>query len=34
MVYQETNLVPSMTVAQNIYLGDERMFNRLRGLYI
>jgi simple sugar transport system ATP-binding protein/ribose transport system ATP-binding protein len=34
MVFQETNLVPSMTVAQNIYLGDERMFNRLRGLYI
>jgi simple sugar transport system ATP-binding protein/ribose transport system ATP-binding protein len=23
-----------MTVAQNIYLGDEKMFNRLRGLYI
>lgn len=34
MVYQETNLVPSMTVAQNIYLGDEQLFNRLRGLYI
>lgn len=34
MVYQETNLVPSMTVAQNIYLGDEQPFNRLRGLYI
>jgi ABC-type sugar transport system ATPase subunit len=34
MVFQETNLVPSMTVAQNIYLGDEKMFNRLRGLYI
>lgn len=34
MVFQETNLVPSMTVAQNIYLGDERLFNRLRGLYI
>ena len=34
MVYQETNLVPSMTVAQNIYLGNERQFNRLRGLYI
>jgi ABC-type sugar transport system ATPase subunit len=26
-------LVPSMTVAQNIYLGDEKLFNRLRGLY-
>ena len=23
-----------MTVAQNIYLGDEKLFNRLRGLYI
>ncbi len=34
MVFQETNLVPSMTVAQNIYLGDEMLFNRLRGLYI
>jgi simple sugar transport system ATP-binding protein/ribose transport system ATP-binding protein len=34
MVFQETNLVPSMTVAQNIYLGDEKFFNRLRGLYI
>ena len=34
MVFQETNLVPSMTVAQNIYLGEEKRFNRLRGLYI
>lgn len=34
MVFQETNLVGGMTVAQNIYLGDEKMFNRLRGLYI
>ncbi|ODT16046.1 MAG: ABC transporter ATP-binding protein [Mesorhizobium sp. SCN 65-12] len=34
MVFQETNLVPAMTVAQNIYLGDEKAFNRLRGLYI
>jgi simple sugar transport system ATP-binding protein len=34
MVYQETSLVPSLTVAQNLYLGDERFFNRLRGLYI
>ena len=34
MVFQETSLVPSMTVAQNLYLGDERFFNRLRGLYI
>ena len=34
MVFQETSLVPSMTVAQNIYLGEERFFNRLRGIYI
>jgi simple sugar transport system ATP-binding protein len=34
MVFQETSLVPSMTVAQNLYLGNERFFNRLRGLYI
>ncbi|MBN9072963.1 MAG: sugar ABC transporter ATP-binding protein, partial [Rhizobiales bacterium] len=34
MVFQETNLVPAMTVAQNIYLGDEKLFNRLRGLNI
>ena len=34
MVFQETNLVPAMTVAQNIYLGEEKMFNRLRGLHI
>src|SRR5450631_1270805 len=32
MVYQENSLVPSMTVAQNLYLGDERFFNRLRGI--
>jgi simple sugar transport system ATP-binding protein len=34
MVYQETSLVPSLTVAQNLYLGDSRWFHRLRGLYI
>jgi ABC-type sugar transport system ATPase subunit len=34
MVYQETSLVPTLTVAQNLYLGDERFFNRLRGIYI
>ena len=34
MVFQETSLVPSMTVAQNLYLGQERFFNRLRGIYI
>jgi simple sugar transport system ATP-binding protein len=34
MVFQENSLVPSMTVAQNLYLGEARFFNRLRGLYI
>jgi simple sugar transport system ATP-binding protein len=34
MVFQETSLVPSMTVAQNLYLGEEKLFNRLRGIYI
>jgi simple sugar transport system ATP-binding protein len=34
MVFQETSLVPSMTVAQNLYLGTESFFNRLRGVYI
>ncbi|MEJ8574202.1 sugar ABC transporter ATP-binding protein [Microbaculum marinum] len=34
MVYQENSLVPSMTVAQNIYLGSEKPLNRLRGIYI
>lgn len=34
MVFQENSLVPSMTVAQNLFLGDERFFNRLRPLYI
>jgi ABC-type sugar transport system ATPase subunit len=34
MVFQETSLVPSMTVAQNLYLGQEAFFNRLRGIYI
>ena len=34
MVFQETTLAPSMTVAQNLYLGDERLLNRLRGVYI
>ncbi len=34
MVFQETNLVPAMTVAQNLYLGEEKFFNRLRGLNI
>ncbi|HEY1721541.1 MAG TPA: sugar ABC transporter ATP-binding protein [Magnetospirillaceae bacterium] len=34
MVFQETTLVPSMTVAQNLYLGEEKFLNRLRGIYI
>ncbi|MGD9915504.1 MAG: sugar ABC transporter ATP-binding protein, partial [Rhizobiaceae bacterium] len=34
MVYQETSLVPSLTVAQNIYLTDHKRFHRLRGIYI
>jgi simple sugar transport system ATP-binding protein/ribose transport system ATP-binding protein len=34
MVFQETNLIPSMNVAQNIFLGEERFFNRLRGVNI
>jgi len=34
MVYQENSLVPAMTVAQNIFLGEEKRFNRLRPLYI
>jgi len=34
MVFQENSLVPSMTVAQNVFLGDEKFFNRMRGIYI
>jgi simple sugar transport system ATP-binding protein len=34
MVFQETGLVPSMTVAQNLFLGREKFYNRLRGVYI
>ncbi|MFA6157470.1 ATP-binding cassette domain-containing protein, partial [Mesorhizobium sp.] len=30
MVYQETSLVPQLTVAQNIFLGRERVFNSVR----
>ena len=32
MVFQETSLVPTMTVAQNLFLGQEQFFNRLRGV--
>ena len=34
MVFQETTMVPTMTVAQNLFLGQEKFFNRLRGIYI
>jgi len=34
MVYQETSLVPSMSVAQNLVLGREQWFTRLRPLNI
>lgn len=34
MVFQETSLVPGMTVAQNLYLGQTSFFTRLRGIYI
>jgi simple sugar transport system ATP-binding protein len=34
MVFQETSLVPTLTVAQNLFLGQEKYFNRLRGIYI
>jgi ABC-type sugar transport system ATPase subunit len=34
MVFQETSLVPTMSVAQNLYLGEEKLFNRLRGVNI
>jgi simple sugar transport system ATP-binding protein len=34
MVFQENSLVPTMTVAQNLFLGRERFYNRLRGITI
>lgn len=34
MVFQETSLIPSMTVAQNLFLGNEKFFNRIRGINI
>lgn len=34
MVFQETSLVPSLTVAQNLFLGKEKFYNRLRSIYI
>jgi len=34
MVFQDNSLVPTMTVAQNLFLGQEKFYNRLRGIYI
>ncbi|WP_426611828.1 sugar ABC transporter ATP-binding protein [Bradyrhizobium sp. McL0616] len=34
MVFQENSLAPTMTVAQNLFLGQEKFYNRLRGIYI
>ena len=34
MVFQENSLVPTMTVAQNLFLGQEKFYNRQRGIYI
>ncbi len=34
MVFQETSLIPTMTVAQNLFLGNEKFFNRIRGVNI
>ncbi len=34
MVFQENSLVPTMTVAQNLFLGQEKFYNRTRGIYI
>lgn len=34
MVFQETSLVPTMTVAQNLFLGNEKYYNRVRGTNI
>ncbi len=34
MVYQETSLVPTMSVAQNIELGNEKLLTRFRSLNI
>jgi ABC-type sugar transport system ATPase subunit len=34
MVYQETSLIPTMTVAQNLELGEEPLYARMRRLNI
>jgi ABC-type sugar transport system ATPase subunit len=32
MVFQESSLVPTMSVAQNLFLGHERFYNSIRGV--
>jgi simple sugar transport system ATP-binding protein len=34
MVFQENSLVPTMTAAQNLFLGQEKAFNRIRRINI
>ncbi|MCZ8096284.1 MAG: ATP-binding cassette domain-containing protein, partial [Burkholderiales bacterium] len=34
MVFQENSLVPTMTAAQNLFLGQEKTFNRIRRINI
>ena len=34
MVFQENSLVPTMTAAQNLFLGQENQFNRIRRINI
>lgn len=34
MVFQENSLVPTMTVAQNLFLGQEKFYNRIGGVNI
>jgi simple sugar transport system ATP-binding protein len=34
MVYQESSLVPTTTVAQNLYLGQERFYNSIGGVNV
>ncbi|MGO9007055.1 MAG: sugar ABC transporter ATP-binding protein [Beijerinckiaceae bacterium] len=34
MVYQETSLVPTMTVAQNLYLGQEPLLTLMRPIFL
>ena len=34
MVYQDSSLIPTMTVGQNIYFGMDKLMTRLRSVYI